>query len=93
MGEGQFPSAQGDPPSLEATPEAARGAVYEGGMFAPTDQPAQRAHHPAHWKPQCRGQNEDHDHLYHRRPRPGRGGQDDCSEGESRTFKSTALCG
>ena len=81
MGEGQFPSAQGDPPSPEATPEATRGAVCEGGMFAPTDQPAQRAHHSAHWKPQCRGQNEDHDHLYHRCPRPGRGSQDDHRQG------------
>lgn len=50
----------------------------------PPDQPAKRAHHAAHWKPQRRGQDEDHDHLYHRCAREGRGGQNDHGQGTSR---------
>ena len=51
------------------------------GAFTPADQSAECTHQPACGKPQRRGQDEDHDHLYHRRPRPGCGRQDDHRQG------------
>lgn len=51
---------------------------------------AQHPHLHADWAAFPRRSTEGHDHLHHRCPRQGRGGQDDCSEGEGGTVDKSS---